>query len=345
MECPPLVVLPTFDEPGQIIMKELSQEDISAIPEEPQVDDEAVPFDGDYEEDEKSMNEETWGNTDAPDDERICVLTYSERVGPSSTLLESLTINENDAPADENIEFPSRCWDMSPKNKSEWCPLDETEYSDASVSSSNKSEACPIDETESSDASVGSQDATVVVRNEDAKKPDAPETEPGILSPRRVMITQTLEENRDYKLKSPKNHDDIPMKSSIVRRFVNRPILEETSKANVRTEIYESNTTSEISEKDSRELRKDRIRALDAIRPTPTADIPLPVVTLEDDPTIEDITNNPSETLKEQETLEDEERDDVDEVHGLDELMEFHSCDEDFFTSHTDSEFISAGFA
>lgn len=180
----------------------------------------------------------------------------------------------------------------------------------------------------------------MVVKNEDSQKDDFDVEEPGIIMRRRSR-TPTFEKHHRAPVQSPKPLDDIPLKTSMVRRFVNRPILEETSKANVRTEIYETNIASESTEKASRELRKDRIRSFEPAR----LSVPVIPATGGLAPLPETNHTTQSGDITTGNSADTSHRPRSKEIPDLDELMEFHSCDEDFFTAHTDSEPFSTGFA
>lgn len=258
-----------------------------------------------------------WDESDGPEDEISRIVQPSEGIGPSLTFLEAKAVNENESPADENVISSN---------------------GNRNSDSSKVSKPFLLQKAESSDGSVWSQEATVVIKNEDSQKEEFDIEEPGIII-RRRSITPTVSKHHRAPVKSPNPLDDIPLKTSMVRRFVNRPILEETSKANVRTEIYETNATCETTEKASRELRKDRIRSFEPARSSfpvlpETATLPeTHHITDSSDFATREISADTSQSPQNK------------EIPDLDELMEFHSCDDDYFTSHTDSEPFQTGFA
>jgi hypothetical protein len=266
-----------------------------------------------------STETETCDEAYGPEDERNRVVKPFEGIGPSLTFLEATIANENESPTNENGVSSNGNWNTVP---------------------SNVSSTFLIRKAESSDGSAWSQEATVVVKNEDSQKDDFDVEEPGIIMRRRSR-TPTFEKHHRAPVQSPKPLDDIPLKTSMVRRFVNRPILEETSKANVRTEIYETNIASESTEKASRELRKDRIRSFEPAR----LSVPVIPATGGLAPLPEPNHTTQSGDITTGNSADTSHRPRSKEIPDLDELMEFHSCDEDFFTAHTDSEPFSTGFA
>jgi hypothetical protein len=133
-------------------------------------------------------------------------------------------------------------------------------------------------------------------------------------------------------------------------RFMTRSILEETSKTNVRTEILAEHGSAVERHISSRELRKNRIRGMDATPRPYDASAPLDELSV----MVESVSSNqqPSQSslsladefiesrdddrFSEQRAGGDALRDGVfqEPPPDLDDLLEFHSCDEDFFTGH-----------
>lgn len=322
-----LAILPSFDEPGQIKAKKLfdgpvrapQQQNIEATLSEA-IEPPALSLNSAIKQESftySTKEKDMWDESDGPEDEISRIVQPSEGIGPSLTFLEAKAVNENESPADENVISSN---------------------GNRNSDSSKVSKPFLLQKAESSDGSVWSQEATVVIKNEDSQKEEFDIEEPGIII-RRRSITPTVSKHHRAPVKSPNPLDDIPLKTSMVRRFVNRPILEETSKANVRTEIYETNATCETTEKASRELRKDRIRSFEPARSSfpvlpETATLPeTHHITDSSDFATREISADTSQSPQNK------------EIPDLDELMEFHSCDDDYFTSHTDSEPFQTGFA
>jgi hypothetical protein len=341
-----LAAFPSFDEPGRITSRPHAESKLPVILEHG-VENKRAPLSNDPIEGASEncilpTKQVKDGSEDSPDDEIFGISSPAVRFGRGLRILKQSQANEEDGPADENIGLLS--------------PLPES----PSPSHSSTSTPCDFDDTEN--ASVCTERATTMrpTKEDIMKQGDA--------APKVRTTNTILDEELKASISTDCENDtmerkvDVPLKR-IHRRFVNRPILEETSKSNARTEMYEASTKSERQEKSSRELRMDRIRSFDPVRPALAA---ATLVAMFDSVSNDASRRSQPQTFDEcvqvhhdqvvdvpdldsLKTSPPDEADDahhveIDEVPDFDDLMEFHSCDEDFFTSHTRSEQFSSAF-
>jgi hypothetical protein len=303
---PSLATFSSFDEPGRITSRSPVESNIPVIVEKGKQNKRVLlsndPI-ADVNESSSIPTKQPLDSEDAPDDEIFSI---------SRPALKPQTHDE-DGPADENIGFSNTMLESS------------------SPSRSSASTPCDFDSVQN--------------------------------VPKVRFMDPILEEEFSESASIDGENDsierkvDAPLKRFHQSRFVNRPILEETSKSN---EVYETRANGESPKKSSRELRMDRLRSFDPVSPAlaattigavfdrasqnDTSRSPQPKI-FEESSDIDQVVDVPD--LDSSKTSLHEEggsapQVEIDEVDDLDDLMEFHSCDEDFFMSHTSSEQLSS---
>lgn len=328
-----LAAFPSFDEPGRITSRPgIEAKEQSTL--EQVLENEKTTVSNDPIEDlgEISLLPTNAGKVsreNVPDDETFGISSPTARFARAFNGF----VHEEDGPADEKIGF------LSPQ-----------------PSPSYPSTSKPFDCESNENISTRAETLNVRYLNENTKQVNI-ESKTQTTNPTSQISTESENEMIQRKFSAPSKSP-----GGSHGRFSIRPILEETSKSNVRTKIYETSTEVETSEKSSRELRKDRIRTFDSVRPARSPDLVSMLDRVSIDASRRSQPNILDENVQSNQIVDvpsigcsslspspehnrfngqDGASDEV--VPDLDDLMEFHSCDEDFFTlSHTRSEQFSS---
>ena len=302
---------PTFDdEPGRIFVRNSSQTQVQYLLDEPTAT--VLALVGGSEENRNEGKILSRFEEEIPEDEGMTIPAPKIQLAPS--------MDDPEAQADKNVGI------MSPVDKMTNCSI----LSKAkSYQKTNKVLSSPRGVEVGTKPTIGTaMDESTVSANNRTRRPILDE-----VSTSNTEIQPSNTEIQPDETPTGKSIDSSAKdSSSSITPKASRLILEETSKANVRTEIYQTNIAIDKHGKSGRELRKDRIRPIISAQTVATTPKLIPRAA--------------SEALTARNLLkhldEENDLDTIEETPDLEELLEFHSCEEEDFTMHARGEFSTS---